>query len=515
MEMEMEKIIHIIIPEKPNKEQQEVIGLAKKLHSSWKVMVWQDPLKKDGFLLEKYWSKANSGAQLADLLRLDVVYRFGGVYIDSDLKLFRSLDGLAENYNFFIASEDGLALTNAVFGAKKEHPAIKALIDELNNNEPDWTKPPNETTGPYFFAEHLKWRDDISVLPRESFYTYNYNEAPLPSHKLSLGEHLWAHSWWTDVEIANASVTTVKSCEYKAGIKRFIKPYAIRLMNSFRRFSFLGKPTVREFSSYMRTDEILIKTIHGHSIVADGMDLSITPELVFNGYYEFAEEEFLKKVLRGGDWFVDVGANIGSFSLLAAQKVGSFGRVFSFEPNPHPYSLLSKSLVLNLMHERVIQRLCAVGNNNTNVELTFSKSRLGDGQVSSIDFGNSTFSSSIKKLDDVVTVNALCVRLDDEFPINLPIKILKIDVEGYESLVLKGAARLLKAQCFDHIMLEMVKEVAGSQWKGILAEVRNIISFGYKVCTLGNDGSLIYHETLSAALGTNNCRTIVLTTSCK
>jgi len=511
----MEKVIHFIIPEIPNQEQLDVIELAKKLHSSWEIMVWQDPIKKDGFLLEKYWDKANSGAQLADLLRLDVVYRFGGVYIDSDLRLFRSMDGLADNYDFFIASEDGVVLTNAIFGAKKEHPALKVLIDELNNNEPDWTRSPVETTGPSFFAENLKWRDDISVLPRETFYTYNWNEAPLPNHKLSFGEHLWAHSWWSDQDIANASAVPIKLSKYKTAIKCFIKPYAIRLMNGFRRFNSLGKPVVRNFSSYMRTDEILIKTIHGHSIVADGMDLSVTPELVFNGYYGFPEEEFLKKVLRGGDWFVDVGSNIGTFSLLAAQKVGAFGRIFSFEPNPRSYKLFSKSLVLNRMHERVIQRPCAVGSNKENVQLTFSKSRLGDGQISAKDIDGSIFSSSIKKIDDVVTVDALCVRLDDEFLVNLPIKILKIDVEGYESFVLKGAARLLKSQCFDNIMLDMVKEVAGSQWSDFLIEVRNIISLGYKVCTLNNDGNLIHHETLEAALRSNNGKTIVLTTSSK
>lgn len=508
----MEKIIHFIIPENPNQEQLEVIEFAKKLHSTWEFMVWQDPIKKDGFLLEKYWDKANSGAQLADLLRLDVVHRFGGVYIDSDLKLFRSLDGLVENYDFFIASEDGVVLTNAIFGAKKEHPALKALIDELNDNEPDWTRSPVETTGPSFFAESLKWRDDISVLPRESFYTYNFYEAPLPNHKLSFGEHLWAHSWWSDLGVVEASAATIKRPGYKRFIKRFIKPYALQVMNGFRRINSLGKPTVRKFSSFVRTDEILIKTIHGYSIVADGMDLSITPELVFNGCYEFAEEEFLNKVLRGGDWFVDVGTNIGTFSLLAAQKVGSFGRVFSFEPNPRPYSLLSKSLVLNWMHERVIQRPCAVGNDNKQVQLTFSKSILGGGQISSMDLENSTSLKLIQKFDDVITVDVLCVRLDDEFPVDLPIKVLKVDVEGYEKFVLKGARRLLKAQCFDYIMLEMVKEVAGTQWYAILDEVRHVISLGYNVCTLQQDGNLICHETLNDALRSNNCRTIVLTT---
>ena len=90
-----------------------------------------------------------------------------------------------------------------------------------------------------------------------------------------------------------------------------------------------------------------MQTIYGFRITVDGKDVSLTPQLVFKGYSELPEENFLKNTVRGGDWVIDVGANIGSFSLLAAQQLGSFGRVFAYEPNPRPVKLMAKSLVMN------------------------------------------------------------------------------------------------------------------------------------------------------------------------
>ena len=164
----MQKIIHFTIPEHISPAQSDIIECARKYHPSWEIKIWQDPIQEeDGFLLEHYWPKANSGAQLADLVRLDVLHKYGGVYVDSDLRLLKPLDSLVESFDFFIASEDGQCLTNALIGARKESQIIRFLIDILRNHEPDWTLPPNITTGPEFFSQHLKWKAEVTVLPRE------------------------------------------------------------------------------------------------------------------------------------------------------------------------------------------------------------------------------------------------------------------------------------------------------------------------------------------------------------
>lgn len=144
-------------------------------------------------MLEKYWAKANSGAQFSDLLRLDLLYQWGGVYVDSDLRLLKPLDDLINKFDFFIASEDGRSPSNALIGARTAHPAIRSLIEELLLNEPDWSLPPNETTGPVLFARALKCNKDITMLPRETFYSYKGHQHYKRVHRHSYGEHLWAH----------------------------------------------------------------------------------------------------------------------------------------------------------------------------------------------------------------------------------------------------------------------------------------------------------------------------------
>ena len=472
-----------------------------------------------GLLLEKYWPKANSGAQLADLLRIDLVYKFGGVYVDSDLRLFKPLDDLVEAFEFFIASENGTQLTNAIFGACKNSPVLRQLIDELIDAEPDWTLPPNITTGPYFFAENLKWRKDITVLPRETFYPYGpfFNGEKIHSSSVTRGASLgklleqYCGSCFVinHISFAQTSLAWQYSvCERKP------QAFCSFCFNIWHRIQShdplrpLPGPLPR---SYQCSDELVVHTIHGHRIVVDGRDLSLTPEVVFNGYYELPEQLFLKHAVTGGDWVIDVGANIGTFSLLAAQLVGSFGRVFAFEPNPRPLALLSKSSVLNWMHERIIRRPVAVGKSKGNAKLTFNADRLGDGQIGQEDVNASSNAETINTLgaERATVLNVPCISLDEEFSVDVPIKVLKIDAEGYEGHVLAGADRLLRKRCVDFVLIELLKEISGSRWHETIRQVNTVIGYGYAVCILTEEGTTIEQTSLVAALK-NGYRNIVL-----
>ena len=73
------------------------------------------------------------------------------------MRLLKPLDELAERYDFFIASHDGIVPINALIGATKAHSAIQKLIDELLLNEPDWSVAPDRTTSTDIFVRTLKW----------------------------------------------------------------------------------------------------------------------------------------------------------------------------------------------------------------------------------------------------------------------------------------------------------------------------------------------------------------------
>src|SRR5665213_2956825 len=107
------KIIHFAVPTKPSRKQLDIIKRATNAHPSWTIRVWDDDVNFPDSPLNAYLKKCRSGAQFADLVRIEAVFREGGVYLDSDMRVLRPLDDLVGSYSFFIASEDGYNLTNA------------------------------------------------------------------------------------------------------------------------------------------------------------------------------------------------------------------------------------------------------------------------------------------------------------------------------------------------------------------------------------------------------------------
>lgn len=480
------RILHFTVPDRIAPEQQRAIEQAAELHPHWEVKVWRDPLDPADFRLSGLWPRVNSGAQLADLIRIEVVHRYGGVYLDSDVWLRKSLDDLAEHHQFFVASEDGQRATNAVFGATRGHPALETMIEELHARPPDWTLPPTVTTGPEFFSRVLRWRGDVTLLPRETFYPHNWNERPGAVAPQTYGVHQWRGSW-KDRSIG----ARVAGILQRISFERIVRELYRRGVGLYRSSEAAIRLLSPRVDAYPASGHVVRRTIHGHRLILDAGDVSITPELVRNGYYELREELLLRRCLRGGDFFVDVGANVGVFSLLAASLVGPFGRVYAYEPNPTASALLSKAAVMNWMHDRLIVREAAVGAEIGKTELKFHPARLGDAAVRTDAADGGTFSRTAAYLGGVQTVGVPVVALDREFPCDIPIKFLKIDAEGHEAEVIEGARRLLESHCIEYLMLEAVREVAGSAWQRLLEVAERLCATGYEPFSLGWNGTLV------------------------
>jgi len=135
------------------------------------------------------------------------------------------------------------------------------------------------------------------------------------------------------------------------------------------------------------------------------------------------DETFLKKFLRPGDVCIDVGANIGTLTLVASQIVGPTGLVYSFEPFPPVYAYLLENLALNHV-TNVRAWNCALGERGGTIRLNTSHS---DDQ-----------NHVMPECDGQINL----VRLD-ELPLPRKIALLKVDVEGQELAVLRGAAGIL------------------------------------------------------------------------
>lgn len=162
---------------------------------------------------------------------------------------------------------------------------------------------------------------------------------------------------------------------------------------------------------------------------------------IYVGLHEFPEMAFVAHVLRPGDLFGDIGANSGSYSVLAAKIAGS--RVVAVEPVPETVARLRLNIALNAIEDRVEIHATAVGDHEGTVRFTID----GD-----------TINRIASHIDgDRKTLDVPVMRLDRLFADRIP-TVLKIDVEGHEAMVLAGAANLL-AQ--DRLLAVIVEVGAG------------------------------------------------------
>ena len=165
----------------------------QQLHPGWDFVTWRDPLDPADFELSHLWERCTAGAQLAGLVRLEVVWRHGGIYVDMDFEPRKPFDPLLSN-RLFIGTEDGHVLTDAVFGAEPRHRGLRAAIDAFHDGY--WSRNPSDT-GPLHTTRHLSGRDDVTVCPTDWFYPYLWTEPQRAGDDFpnAYAIHRWNHSW--------------------------------------------------------------------------------------------------------------------------------------------------------------------------------------------------------------------------------------------------------------------------------------------------------------------------------
>ena len=173
-----------------------------------------------------------------------------------------------------------------------------------------------------------------------------------------------------------------------------------------------------------------------------------------------------RSLLAPGQVAIDVGANMGFLTTLFASIVGPQGKVLSFEPSPTIFAKLEKTVVANgLSQVTAINKGC--GAESATLRLN---------RVS----GSSGNSSIIGTGDDSGAIDIDVVRLDDvSAAFERPVRLLKIDTEGYEPMVLEGAERLI-AEHRPVIYLEMGGEYVDST----LRSIELLAAAGYDVSSV-------------------------------
>lgn len=165
------------------------------------------------------------------------------------------------------------------------------------------------------------------------------------------------------------------------------------------------------------------------------LDDWIQQNLYFLGEYEKVELEFLKKSIHKNSTFIDIGANIGIYSLTASKIIDDYGKIISFEPYSKNYNSLVSNIELNKFKNIITERL-AIANKNEQINLYYDEKEKNLGMVSMNEREN-----SLKEIVQSTTLDTYVIKNNIH-----KIDFIKIDIEGNELNALQGMKNILANQ---------------------------------------------------------------------
>jgi FkbM family methyltransferase len=234
----------------------------------------------------------------------------------------------------------------------------------------------------------------------------------------------------------------------------------------------------------------VVRTRHGFRIQVDPGDW-LGRHVFVTGDYEPETSRLIAELLPPGGTMIDVGANIGFFSLLAARCVGTSGKVIAFEPLPVTRRHLERNLQLNGMAQVVVrgEAVC----DRPGEDITFYEGPRDHRGISSC--------RPIERASRVHRVRA--GRLDDLLPADRRVDLIKIDVEGAECQALDGMARLLRRDHPD-VIVEVTDRYLRDLGHSAEALCSRLRGHGYEMYAIGHGGLVPIAGDLSALPGQFN-----------
>jgi FkbM family methyltransferase len=191
-----------------------------------------------------------------------------------------------------------------------------------------------------------------------------------------------------------------------------------------------------QISSRIALGPVIINFVNESQLIAKRGLTGVTGN-IYTGLHEFEDMAFVLHLLRYNDLFVDVGANVGSYTVLASAVIGA--KTIAIEPIPETLKWLQKNILINDISKVVSILNIAIGDYDGYATLTTNKDTIN--HVVSKKTEKNIIEAPIKKLDSV---------LKNKKPL-----LIKIDVEGFETQVIDGALKTLKNDSLIAIIMEL------------------------------------------------------------
>lgn len=258
------------------------------------------------------------------------------------------------------------------------------------------------------------------------------------------------------------------------------------ILNYFKRPEYVFRPRqallrFRRFGKPAQAKEI-VELPWGASVTVHPRE-NVGSDIFHYGIFDRIVPEAIYRLAEEGEWAMEVGANIGQNCSLMAYRTGPRGRVIAFEPHPEIFQELKSNLALWPEKIRASIQL-----ENVALGETSGEAWLGDGS----DFDHNRGSASLCDPETTSgrTFKVNLRRLDEYLPESAKVGVCKIDVEGHELSVLKGASRALGRGAIRDLIFEdftdmpspvgtflqehryTLFQLTAAWWRPLLSEVR-------------------------------------------
>lgn len=233
--------------------------------------------------------------------------------------------------------------------------------------------------------------------------------------------------------------------------------------------------SVKEFLHSLKERKATVVTLEGFKLAVHQHDTIISEQIRQNKVWAQSETRLFRELITPGMTVVDVGANIGYFSLLASTLVGPKGRVHAFEPDPVNCGLLRRNVRMNhASNIKVVQ--AALSNNDEPVQLFLNSDNKGDHRI-----WESTGESRTK-----ITVTATTFDQYLKETATVP-NFIKIDVQGAEGYVLEGMSETLAQAGTKYLILEFWPEAMRKCQTDPKRVIQQIADAGFTIRVIADD----------------------------
>lgn len=214
---------------------------------------------------------------------------------------------------------------------------------------------------------------------------------------------------------------------------------------------------------------IVIKEIDDQLRIFVDLSDSVIGWGIIRGAYERDELDFVRRTVKTGQTVIDVGANIGIFTITMASLVGPTGKVYAFEPLETEATLIAQSLAENNFADRVVVAPAAVSNEQGKGQLVRA--------AQTINAGGAYLTDNEQEVPAGHETNPVELITLDTYPLLRPVSFIKIDIEGAEPLALQGARTILmqdRPVILSELHPAQLMKVSGYRPAEFIAEMENL-----------------------------------------